>query len=147
MYRGRHRQPGSIRSLRILVSVSLLSALISVMLLSGVARGKGRPSECTGSPPTAVTIGQSLVSPEPTDAVRFSYLISSGGTVVATTTLTVGSGQTLTVTVRGLSKGFYTVTQEPDPASGVAGAPDQAFTIAPPACVSTVSYTAVVGAT
>jgi hypothetical protein len=45
--------------------------------------------------------------------------------------------------VRGLSKGSYTVHQEPDPASGLAPAPDQGVTISPPACVSAVTYTAV----
>jgi hypothetical protein len=128
----------------------ILSGLVLVAVLtSPEAAAAGRPRECTGTPPTAVTIQQTLLTPLSTDSVTFLYLVSPGSAfdasaVVATTTLTVGSGQTLTTTMNGFSKGSYAVRQVPDPSSGIAPAPDQSVTIAPPACVTTVAYTTIV---
>jgi hypothetical protein len=93
---------------RRLVWLGPIWALLVILLVPTAALGSGRLKGCTGIPPTAITIEQTLLTPS------------------------------------GLSKGGYTVHQEPDPASGIAPGPDQAVTVSPPACVPVVSYTSIV---
>jgi hypothetical protein len=149
VYRGRHRKHGSTSSLR-RVGPEIVAGLVLVAALtSTTALAAGRPKECTGTPPTAITIQQTLLTPDPGGSVSFTYRVSPGsvfdaGAVVASTTLLVGSGQTLSTVMNGFSKGSYTVRQEPDPTSGIAPAPDQSVAISPPACVATVAFTSIV---
>jgi plastocyanin len=150
MYGERHGVRPSLETRnRRLVWLGPIWALLVILLVPTAALGSGRPKGCTGIPPTAITFEQTLLTPNPGDSVNFTYEVSSGtafdaGSVVATTSLTVGSGQTMSALVSGLSKGGYTVHQEPDPASGIAPGPDQTVTVSPPACVPVVSYTSIV---
>ena len=150
MYRGHHRACGKLNGLALgITGLAITCWLVTAALAPIAALGKGRPRECTGVPPTAVTIEQTVVAPDPSTRVRYTYLVSSGaafnpGAIVATGSLTVASGQSLSLTLNALSKGDYTVRQEPDPASGVAPEPDQTVSVSPPSCVSLVSYTSII---
>jgi hypothetical protein len=148
VYVGHHTRASKRFSGRKLLSITLF-VVVSLALLAPTALGSGRPKSCTGVPATAITIQQTFVSSDASATAGFTYLLSAGtafdpNAVVASTTLTVGAGQTVSIVLNGFSKGSYSVRQVPDPSSGIAPAPDQSVTISPPACVATVAFTSIV---
>ncbi len=145
-YRGHHRRVRK-RGLRRFLSIALLVG-VSTALLAPTALGSGRPKSCTGVPPTAITIQQTLVSSDAGASAQFAYSVSTGpvfdpDAVVASTTLTVAAGQTVSKILNGFPKGTYAVHQVPA-SSEIAPAADQSVTVSPPACVGAVSYTSII---